>query len=113
MSGSTPVIESGSVQFTNISATGFDVEFVAMAPTRSATAATITFNPSSGDQISGETTFVFDVSSISNAWFASAEGLKYGGRYSLTFSFVFNGPISAIGSATVSLDSSQPVTGNR
>jgi virginiamycin B lyase len=113
VSGGTPVIEPGSVEFTNISASGFDVEFVAMAPTRSAKAATITFNPSSGDQIAGETTFVFDVSSISNTWFSSAAGLQYGGRYSLTFSFVFNGSINAIGSATVSLDSSQSVTGNR
>ena len=91
------MIEPGSVEFANISASGFDVEFVAMAPTRSAKAATITFNPSSGDQIAGETTFVFDVSSISNTWFSSAAGLQYGGRYFLTFSFVFNGSINVIG----------------
>jgi streptogramin lyase len=113
VAGATPVIQAGSVQFTNVTATGFDVEFIAMAPTRTATLATITFNPASGDQISGQQTFTFNVNGISNAWFASANGLKYGGLYSLTFPFVFNGSISAIGSATVTLDGSQPVTGNR
>ncbi len=113
VAGSTPVIEPGSVQFTNVTAGGFDVEFVAMTPTRSSEHATITFNPASGGQIAGQQTFVFDVSAISNGWFASADSLKYGGRYSLTFSFVFNGSVNAIGSATVTLDTSQPVTGNR
>jgi hypothetical protein len=113
VTGDTAVIEPGSVQFTNVSAGGFDIEFIAMTPTRSASIATITFNPSSGDQISGQQTFAFNVSTISNAWFASSESLQYGGRFSLTFSFVFNGSISAIGSATATLDNSQPVTGNR
>jgi streptogramin lyase len=113
VAGDTTVIEPGSVQFTNLTSSGFDVEFVAMAPSRTANEVTVTFNPSSGDQITGQQTFNFNVAAISNAWFSSAEGLKYGGRYSLTIPFVFNGNINAIGSATVTLDNSQPVTGNR
>jgi hypothetical protein len=113
VAGGTPVIQAGSVQFTNVTSTGFDVEFIAMAPTRTASTATITFNSTSGDTITGQQTFTFDVSKISNAWFASADGLKYGGLYSLTFPFVFNGSVNAIGSVTVSLDGSAPVTGSR
>jgi hypothetical protein len=106
-------IEAGSVRFTNVTASGFDVEFIAMAPHRTATTATITFNPASGDQITGQQTFVFDVSTVSNAWFESADSLQYGGMFSLTFPFLFNGQVSAIGSATATLDGSQPVSGNR
>jgi len=113
VAGDTPVIEPGSVQFTNVSAAGFDIELIAMLPQRKAANATITFSPSSGDQISGQQTFVFNVADATNTWFASSNSLQYGGMCSLTFSFVFNGSIDAVGSATVTVDTSQPVSGNR
>jgi hypothetical protein len=109
-------VEPGSVQFTNVTSSGFDVEFVATAPLRTASYATITFNAASGSELLGQQTFVFDVTSISNEWFASESGLSYGGRFSLTFPFLFDGPVSSIASATVMLSigetNSQPVTGN-
>ena len=117
VSGLQPTIEAGSVQFTNVTTSGFDIEFVATAPTRTANYVTITFNAASGSTISGQQMFVLDVSNATNEWFASADGLKYGGRYSLTIPFQFNGPVSAISSATVMLsigtENSAPVTGNR
>jgi hypothetical protein len=117
VAGSQPVVQPGSVQFTNVTANGFDVEFIAMAPLRVATNSSITFSPASGSTIAGQQTFDFDITSALNTWFASTESLKYGGMFSLTFSFQFNGSLSAIGSATVTLGdnglASQPVTGNR
>ncbi len=114
----TPVIEAGSVQFTNVTSTGFDLELVATSATRSASTVAITINPASGDTIVGQSTFVIDVSKISADWFSSSAGQQYGGRFSLTIPFVFSGPINAISSATVTFSAtagnpSAPVTGNR
>jgi streptogramin lyase len=111
-----PVIESGSVQFTNQTASGFDVEFVATSATRSLTSVTVTLNPAAGDQILGQTAFTLDVTTIMNTWFQSAASLPYGGSFSLTIPFQLSGEISAIASATVTVSAtagnpSQPVTG--
>ena len=103
---SAPVIEAGSVQITNVTATGFDVEFVATSTTRDATNATFTFMATAGDQISGSSTFTLDVSSSSAAWFASATGLTYGGAFSLTIPFTLTGSASAIQSVSVTLANS-------
>jgi hypothetical protein len=112
----TPVIESGSVQFTNVTSSGFDIEFVGISATRSLSSVTIMLNPASGEQILGQSTFTLDVSSIMNTWFSSAASLPYGGRFSLTVPFELSGDVSAIASATVTISAtagnpSQPVTG--
>jgi len=114
----TPVIESGSVQFTNVTSTGFHLEFVGTSATRSVSSATITLNPTPGDQIVGQSTFTVDVSKAMDAWFSSSVSFPYGGRFSLTFPFEFSGDVNAIASATVTFSAtagnpSQPVTGNR
>jgi hypothetical protein len=114
----TPVIESGSVQFTNVTSTGFHLEFVGTSATRSVSTATITLNPTPGDQIVGQSTFTVDVSKAMDAWFSSSASSPYGGRFSLTFPFEFSGDVNAIASATVTFSAtagnpSKQVTGNR
>jgi streptogramin lyase len=114
----TPVIESGSVQFTNITSTGFDLEFLATSATRSLSTVTITLNPVPGDQIVGQATFTVDVSTVMNAWFASSASFPYGGDFSLAIPAEVSGDTNAIASATVTINAtagnpSQPVTGNR
>ena len=113
-----PVIESGSVQFTNVTSTAFDLEFVATSATRSVSTVTITLNPSPGDQIVGQSTFTLDVSKVMDAWFSSSTSFPYGGRFSFTIPFELSGDVKAIASATVTVSAtagnpSQPVTGNR
>jgi len=120
-SSAAPVIDSGSVQFTNVTSSGFDLEFTGTSDTRSLSTVTITLNPVSGDQIVGQGTdvpFTIDVSQAMAAWFKSSASLPYGGRFSLTIPMEFSGDISAIASATVQIaattgNPSQPVTGNR
>jgi streptogramin lyase len=112
-----PVIDAGSVQFANITSTGFDLEFLGTSATRSLSTATITLNPKPGNQIVGQSTFTVDVSQALNAWFSSSASLPYGGRFSLTVPFQFSGDVKAIASATVTVSAtlgnpSQPVTGN-
>jgi hypothetical protein len=111
-----PIIEADSVQVTNLTAAGFDVEFVATSTTRDATNATITFAANAGAQISGSSTFTVDVSSTLAAWFASSSGLSYGGAFSLTLPFTLSGSASAIQSVSVtlanSMGTSAPATGS-
>jgi streptogramin lyase len=114
----TPVIDSGSVQFTNVTSTGFHLEFVGTSATRSITSTTITLNPKPGDQIVGQSTFTLDVSKEMDAWFSSSASFPYGSRFSLTIPFELSGDVKAIASATVTVNAtagnpSQPVTGNR
>jgi hypothetical protein len=111
--GNPAVVQSGSVQFTNVTSTAFDIEFVGVESSRQGFDATITFNPASGSEIKGQQVFHFNVNPVLEQWFASDDGQRYGGMVSLTFPFQLEGPISAIGSATVTLDGSDPVTGNR
>ncbi len=101
-----PTIEANKVQITNVTATGFDVEFIATSTTRDATNATFTFTATSGDQITGASTFTVDVSSSSAAWFSTADGLTYGGAFSLTIPFTLTGSASAIQSVSVTLANS-------
>jgi hypothetical protein len=101
-----PIIEANSVQITNVTASGFDVELVATSTTREATNATFTFAASAGDQISGATTFSVDLASSSSAWFSSSSGLSDGGAFSLTVPFTLMGSASAIQSVTVTLANS-------
>ena len=107
------VVTPGSVQFTNVTAAGFDVELVGIETARTGQNATITFSPTAGSQIRGQTVFQYDISQTMQTWFASSSGLKYGGGFSLTFPFQFDGQVNAIGSVTVQLDNSDPITGKR
>jgi streptogramin lyase len=114
----TPVIEPGSVQFTNVTSAGFDLEFLGMSATRSITAVTITLNPASGDQIVGQSTFTLDVTKVMDAWFSSPASSPYGGSFSFTIPLEVSGDAQAIASATVIISAtagnpSQPVTGSR
>jgi hypothetical protein len=104
-----PIIEPGSVQITNVTATGFDVELVATSTTRDLSSAVFTFSASANGQLSGTTTFTVDVTSLFNGatgWFASSSGLTYGGAFSLTIPFTLTGSSTAIGSVGVTLTNS-------
>jgi hypothetical protein len=114
----TPVIDSGSVQFTNVTSTGFHLELVGTSGTRSVTTAMVTLNPKPGNQIVGQSTFTLDVSKVMDGWFSSSASLAYGGRFSLTIPFELGGDLNAIDSATVTISAtsgnpSQPVTGKK
>jgi len=100
-----PIIEAGSVQITDLTSTGFNVELVATSTTRDLQTATFTFNAAAGAQING-TNFTVNVSSLLSNWFASSSGLTYGGAFSLTIPFTLSGSSSAIASVTVTLTNS-------
>ncbi len=114
---SAPIIEANSVQITNVTATGFDVELVATSTTRELTNATFTFTAASGAQISSASTFTVDVSTLLSQWFSSASGLTYGGAFTLTLPFTLSGPASGIQSVSVTLSNSigtsAPVSGTQ
>jgi len=101
-----PTIVSDSVQITNITATGFDVELVGTSTPRDLESATFTFTPSAGSGIAGASTFVVDLRSALTTWFASSDGLEYGGAFSLVVPFTLSGSATAIASVTVSLTNS-------
>jgi hypothetical protein len=101
-----PIIEANSVQITNVTSTGFDVELVATSTTRELTNAIFTFTPAAGATISGTTTFTVDVSSLLSSWFTNASSLPYGGAFTLTLPFSLTGSASAIQSVSVTLSNS-------
>jgi len=101
-----PVIEAGSVQILNVTSTGFDVEVVANSTPRDLSYATFTFTSAQGTQIIGDTSFTFNVKSLLDTWYSSAEGLSYGSAFSLTVPFTLSGPASAIQSVSVTLTNS-------
>ncbi len=101
-----PTIVSDSVQITNITATGFDVELVGTSTTRDLDSATFTFIPSAGSGIAGLSTFVVDLRSALTTWFASSSGLEYGGAFSLVVPFTLSGSATAISAVSVTLTNS-------
>jgi hypothetical protein len=114
---SAPIVEPGSVQILNVSATRFDVELVANSSPRDVTYVNFTFTPASGAKIVGDTTFTFDVGTLLSSWFASNPGLSYGSAFSLTMPFQLSGPATAIQSVAVtvtnSVGTSAAVTGTK
>jgi YVTN family beta-propeller protein len=101
-----PTIVSDSVQITNITATGFEVELVGTSTTRDLDSATFTFTPSAGSGIAGLSTFVVDLKSTLATWFASSSGLEYGGAFSLVVPFTLSGSATALSSVSVTLTNS-------
>jgi len=101
-----PIIEANSVQITDVTSTGFNVELVATSTTLDLKTATFTFTAASGAQISGNSTFTADVSTLLPTWFATASNYKYGGAFSLSIPFTISGPASAIQSVSVTLTNS-------
>jgi hypothetical protein len=101
-----PIIEANSVQITDVTSTGFDVELVATSTTLDLKTATFTFTAATGAQISGNSTFTADVSTLLPTWFATASNYQYGGAFSLSIPFTISGPASAIQSVSVTLTNS-------
>jgi hypothetical protein len=100
-----PIIEAGSVQINGVTASGFNVELVATSTTRELQTAQFTFNAAAGATLNG-TSFTVNVAPLLTAWFASTDGLNYGGAFSLTIPFTLSGSASAIGSVSVTLTNS-------
>jgi hypothetical protein len=100
-----PIIEAGSVQINGVTASGFNVELVATSTTRELQTAQFTFNAAAGATLNG-TSFTVNVAPLLTAWFASTDGLNYGGAFSLTVPFTLSGSASAIGSVSVTLTNS-------
>ncbi len=117
IAAAAPIIEANSVQITNVTTSGFDVELVATSTTRELKNVVYTFAAAPGDQIAGTTTFTVDVTSLLSQWFSSSSGLTYGGAFTLTIPFSVSGSASAIGSvsvtATNSIGTSAPVSGTQ
>ncbi len=103
---SAPIITPGSVQVTNLSSTGFDVEVIANSSTRDLQTATFTFAAASGTVLNGTTTFSVNVSSVMSAWYTGTTSQQYGSQFMLTVPFTFSGSASAIGSVSVTLTNS-------
>ena len=104
-----PVITVGSVQITGRSATGFSVELDGYATTRDLTSATFTFQPAPGAQLTG-TSLTVSLSGVGPGWFSGTTGLQSGGSFHLTVPFTFSGDITALGSVSVTISSSQGVS---
>jgi hypothetical protein len=112
-----PTIEANSVQITNLTSTGFNVELVATSTTREVTNATFTFTAAAGTTLTGSTSFTVDVSSLLSQWFTGSTSLPYGGAFTMTLPFSLTGSSGAIQSVSVtlanSIGTSAPVSGTQ
>jgi hypothetical protein len=102
VAAAAPVIEANSVQITNVTASGFNVELVATSTTRELTNATFTFTAAAGATLNG-TSFTVDVSSLLSQWFSGSTSLPYGGAFTMTIPFSLSGSASAIQSVSVTV----------
>jgi len=100
-----PVITTGSVHITGLSATGFTVELDAYSTTRDLTSANFTFQAASGTILNGATQTV-SLSSSAVTWFSSTPGIQAGGAFHLSVPFAYSGDTTALGGVSVTLANS-------
>jgi hypothetical protein len=102
-----PVTASGSVKITNLTSTGFNVEFDGYSNTRELSSITVTFMPAPGTRLNGTTSFTIPVSSAFATWFNSTEAqTQQGGNFGVSIPFTLSGDSKAINSVTVTLTNS-------
>src|SRR5579885_941163 len=111
-----PVITSGSVRITGVTAGGFNVELSAYSTPRDLASATFTFNAAPGSEINGAS-ITMDLHDVMAQWFASPAGRDNGSLFHLAVPFTLQGDIQAIQSVAVTLTNSvgtsAPVTGSQ
>jgi len=95
-------------------ADGIQLQVVGVASTRELTQATVTFQPAAGASLQN-TQVTVPLSEVAKAWFASGTSAAYGGQFTLTLPFTFQGSVS-ISSVSVTLSNprgdSQPASAN-
>jgi hypothetical protein len=101
-----PVVYSTTLQITNKSSTGFNVEFNAYATSRDLTSVTFAFSPASGATLNGTTSFTVPLDSLGPQWFSSSAGLSSGSAFHMATPFTVTGDLSAIGAVSVTLTNS-------
>jgi hypothetical protein len=110
-----PVITG--VRILNAAANSFDVEVTAYSTPRDMTTATFTFGAAPGTSIAGAETFTFDVRSVVNQWYASAESLMFGSLLRMRVRFTIEGDARLLQRVTAvlanSVGNSTPATGTR
>lgn len=101
-----PVVTSGTVQITNLSASGFNVELNGFSNTREVSSVTFTFMPAPGTQLKGNTSFQVPVGPAFASWFNSTDGQAAGSTFGLTVPFTISGDRNVINAVTVTLTNS-------
>jgi hypothetical protein len=101
-----PVITANSVQITNVTATGFNVQLTGYSTTRDVSTANLTFTAAAGTELLGTTTFSVPVATPFSQWFNSSTGQDNGSLFLLTIPFNLSGNITVVQSVTVTLTNS-------
>ncbi|MGA8026351.1 MAG: putative Ig domain-containing protein [Bryobacteraceae bacterium] len=101
-----PVITASSVQITNVTATGFDVQLTGYSTTREVTTASFSFSAAAGTELVGSTTFSVPVTSEFSQWFGTSASQAIGSMFELTVPFTLSGSASVIQSVSVTLTNS-------
>jgi hypothetical protein len=117
IASAVPTILPGSVAMVR-TATGFNVEVIAVSTRRSLTAGSLTFTLAGGVTNSGSATFPIDnLVALGNTWFQSDRGKTEGGAFKLTIPFTLEGDFNNLSSVQVTISNaagaSPPVSGTR
>ena len=112
-----PQITNGSVRIVDQGGGILAVVMTGYSTIRELNSASLQFSAAAGSQLSGDTTFTVQLSSIAAPWFNSDIGRSNGSRFSLRIPFAVSGDSNAIGGVTVtlanSLQSSPSINGGR
>ena len=97
-----------ALQLTNLSNTGFTIQVTGFATTRSLNSFAVQFTTASGFSMPSSQ-FSVDVSQISTLWFQSTASQTYGGQFTLSIPFSFQGSLPS-GKSIVNVITSASVT---
>ncbi len=102
-----PLILPGSVAMVR-TATGFNVELLAISTVRNLSAGTVTFTLASGIQANSTLTFpIENLPAIGTTWFSSAAGRNAGGAFRITVPFTLEGEFTNLQGVSVTLSNAR------
>jgi hypothetical protein len=94
-----PIVRSVSL---NRTAGGFELAITALSNTRELKQATVHFHPAGGATLQSLDATIA-LSDPAKTWFAGGDSANYGGQFTLTLPFTFNGPAVTLDSVSLIL----------
>ncbi len=82
-----------ALQIVNQTATGFSLAVTGFATTRTLTSMNVEFTPAAGFNLAA-TQFTIDLSQVATVWFRSTASQAFGGQFTLTVPFTFQGTVA-------------------
>jgi len=93
-----------AIQLLNLTTTGFTIQVTGFSTTRSLASSAVQFTPAAGFQLA-TSQFNIDLSQVSTLWFQSTTSQAYGGQFTMSIPFTFQGSLPSGQSAVAAIAS--------